>query len=664
MSSFKLQGITWIALVCFLASNAHGLTQLRYSIALDSDGNKQDITYNHPVIANTVVTSLGEGYNGTWYYYPQLDRYIMWFYNGPYSANEQGYANLWSFVGGIDGSARSVYQISLGWTTDQWTNNSTPPLPSDISSQSVFDQYTDTKYVTSSPGSQMYNGSDETTKTAEIEDFRPAWFCVSVQGKNVVIYRYIYLDSEGTSPDPGTQGACCNTSTGSCYISTTGTCSQGYTYLGDNTTCNSCTSEPQTYNLDFGDAPSTYKIKLLNNGARHYIATGVMLGQLITGESDGQPSTLANQDSGDDGVNFPSPFTIGQNVNITVTATALGSINAWLDLNRDGDWDDAEEQILSDEPVTAGTNTLSFMIPDTASSGQSYLHVRYNTAGGLGIYGLAADGEVEDYAVTLEENDSPPVTALTPVPPSHAITTHWSQPAQRINEAQSVLSGWSTISNYNNGPIVTDDWTLDQAQTLRGFRWWGTFDQWVLTSLPTQKPDAFHISIWSHNNTIGTPDTLVWETICDTWTWALAGELDDSTTAFEFTAFLSQDQWFIPEINALTTYWIGISAVYDENTPQTWSWQWLTTTKSHGSPAINIYSTTYNNSAAWPPTVDSVYLSGDYVTYPANTGWDMAFELMTTKTVTTQSELQGDVNGDGVINSDDLFLLLSIINQL
>lgn len=665
MNQWKYIVTFCVALSFCMPPKATAQSQSWYSIAFDLSGDKVDITYDHPVIIDTVVTSTGDGYNGTWYYYPALDRYIMWFHNGPYSSSETGYVEFLAFVGAIDGTNPTSFELDLGWTTPQWTEGDNPPLPANINSQAVYNYYTDSTSIDSISGNGWYmeDGSKESNRKITIDQYNPAWFFVSVQGQNAVIYRYLLHGSDG-SVTPDIQGACCNQTTGDCYITTSGSCAPGYTYLGDNTNCASCTA--QQSNLDFGDAPNSYKTQLANNGARHFLAPGVMLGQLISGESDGQPGPAADQDTGDDGVEFLSALTVGQHVNIQITASTLGALNAWLDLNGDGDWNDAEEQVLFDEPVVTGDTSLSFLIPESASPGDSFMRFRFNTAGGLGADGLAADGEVEDYAVTLTDDTTPIITPLTPIPPLHKITTQWSQPAQRINPTEPILNGWDVLSSYGQGPIIADDWTLSQTMAIQGFRWWGAFDQWALSSLPEQLPDAFHIGIWSNNATFGSPGTLEWETVCDAWNWALAGQLQDGQIAFEFSAFLSQDEWFIPEnLTAATTYWVSISAIYDTSSQIVWPWQWLTTPESHGSPAIMIQSVAdgaTGQSTLWPPALGSNFFSGDYVTYPANVGWDMAFELMTNKPVSASGEqVQGDVNGDGVVTTADLALLISLL---
>ncbi len=663
MNQFKYTLAFCIVLSASTTSGADELTQSWFSIAFDQSGSKVDVTYDNPYISDTVVTSTGDGYNSTWYYYPALDRYIMWFHNGPYSTNEKGIADLWTFIGGLDGTKRSYYEVGMGWTTSQWTDGSKPPMPANISSQTVYNFYTDIAYTDSLNGLVLLTSTREGNNTFTVDQYNPAWFFLSVKGQNMVLYRYLIHGSDD-SVTPETQGACCNQTTGDCYITTSGSCQSGYTYLGNNTTCASCTA--QQFYLDFGDAPSSYKTTIANNGARHYMSASIKLGQLISGESDGQPGQSADLDAGDDGVAFQSDLSVGQSVDIQITASTLGTINAWLDLNGDGDWDDDQEQVLLDEPVVTGDTSVSFFIPESAVPGHSFMRFRFNTAGGLGAYGLAADGEVEDYAVTITDNQPPVVTPLTPVPPSNKITTQWSQPAQRINPSQPILNGWSAVSSYERGPVIADDWTLPETVVIQGFRWWGAFDQWALPILPDQRPDAFHIGIWSNNATLGSPDTLVWETVCDTWNWALAGQLQDGHIAFEFSAFLSQDEWFIPEnVSTTATYWISISSIYDSPSQLIWPWQWLTTPESHESPGVMIQTVTEGTTGQgtnWPPALGSHFLSGDYVTYPANIGWDMAFELMTNKAAVSAGEqILGDINGDGVVNTVDLGILISLL---
>lgn len=164
---------------------------------------------------------------------------------------------------------------------------------------------------------------------------------------------------------------------------------------------------------DFGDAPDTYGTTLARDGARH-LAIGPQLGLIRDPEIDATATTTALGDdmTGDvddeDGVVLPGLFVAGTcdcsgtglGNQIIVNATGPGFLDAWVDFNRDGDFD-ASERIASSFPVHAGTNTLVPAIPTTVSAGPSFARFRLSSTGGLGPMGAAADGEVEDHAVQL-----------------------------------------------------------------------------------------------------------------------------------------------------------------------------------------------------------------------------------------------------------------------
>ncbi|MCX6306832.1 MAG: GEVED domain-containing protein [Bacteroidetes bacterium] len=162
--------------------------------------------------------------------------------------------------------------------------------------------------------------------------------------------------------------------------------------------------------LDFGDAPDSplvgynYPTLLASNGARHTKYTNIRLGALIDAETNGQPNITSLGDDmaisdDEDGVQFVGQMYVGRPASIQVTASVPGYLNAWMDYNQDGDWADAGEPIFTNQPLVAGVNNLTFMIPATASQGKIYSRFRFNTVGGLNYYGLALNGEVEDYRV-------------------------------------------------------------------------------------------------------------------------------------------------------------------------------------------------------------------------------------------------------------------------
>jgi Ca2+-binding RTX toxin-like protein len=164
-------------------------------------------------------------------------------------------------------------------------------------------------------------------------------------------------------------------------------------------------------NADFGDAPDTYHTLLASNGPYH-TPTGPMLGANRDAEADGQPSASADGDdlsniNDEDGVTFATPLltsaTAAHTASIIVNASAAARLDAWIDFNRNGVFDNPSERITAagGTVVAAGNNTLSFSVPAGASVGSTFARFRLSTAGGLAPTGPADDGEVEDYAVSI-----------------------------------------------------------------------------------------------------------------------------------------------------------------------------------------------------------------------------------------------------------------------
>jgi hypothetical protein len=159
---------------------------------------------------------------------------------------------------------------------------------------------------------------------------------------------------------------------------------------------------------DFGDAPDpTYPTLLASSGARHLTGLGVYLGSAVDSEADGQPTAGADGDDvtdtdDEDGVAFASGLEAGGTSHINVTASATGTLSAWIDFNTDGDWADAGEDIFpGGQALTAGVNALNFDVPADAILGDTFARFRFSTDGALSYTGYASDGEVEDYRVTI-----------------------------------------------------------------------------------------------------------------------------------------------------------------------------------------------------------------------------------------------------------------------
>src|SRR5687767_11093898 len=113
---------------------------------------------------------------------------------------------------------------------------------------------------------------------------------------------------------------------------------------------------------DFGDAPQCYPGNLAQNGARHAVS-GLMLGPTKNYEPDGRPHPIAEfpaEEPTDDGVELPAVIYAGQSNGVRVVASAAARLDAWIDWNHDGDWDDPDDRIFAATPVAGGLNTLRF----------------------------------------------------------------------------------------------------------------------------------------------------------------------------------------------------------------------------------------------------------------------------------------------------------------
>jgi len=158
---------------------------------------------------------------------------------------------------------------------------------------------------------------------------------------------------------------------------------------------------------DFGDAPDpTFPTLLANNGARHKIGN-LLLGTMVDADVDGHPAVDATGDDSDgvddeDGVVFnASSLKQGSLGSVTVTANSPGLLNAWIDFNNNGSWNDSGEQIFTNKTLAAGANALTFAIPVDAEVAEVFARFRFNSTGNLAPTGPAEDGEVEDYQIQI-----------------------------------------------------------------------------------------------------------------------------------------------------------------------------------------------------------------------------------------------------------------------
>ncbi|HEX7830152.1 MAG TPA: GEVED domain-containing protein, partial [Thermoanaerobaculia bacterium] len=163
--------------------------------------------------------------------------------------------------------------------------------------------------------------------------------------------------------------------------------------------------------LDFGDAADpSYPTLLASNGARHVVlsANNPTLGTLVDTEANGAPSAGANGDDlatsdDEDGVTFTTQLIPAVTGNVQLTTGATGGIaNLWIDFNANGSWADAGEHVVTEQSMGANASqTFPVAVPAGAVVGTVPVRARISTQAGLGITGLASDGEIEDHLATI-----------------------------------------------------------------------------------------------------------------------------------------------------------------------------------------------------------------------------------------------------------------------
>ncbi|EKV03555.1 hypothetical protein Lepto7375DRAFT_5860 [Leptolyngbya sp. PCC 7375] len=250
---------------------------------------------------------------------------------------------------------------------------------------------------------------------------------------------------------------------------------------------------------DHGDADASYPVDRTNNGAAHTLDGVTYLGNAAYAELQANPSAGADGDdngTGDgdlqddeDGVTFTSTLEADSTATVDIVASVDAPLSAWIDFNNNGSWDDPGEQIFTDEPLTAGTNSLSFAIPAGATIGNTYARFRISPQSGLAPTGIVGGGEVEDYQVAIQ---SAPTSGPTFVcDPSFYVVTGNSIPTKssqlnQVNRSNTpytfdlvgspttTTSGYATnftynalaynpVDNYIYGTIETSD---DDASSL------------------------------------------------------------------------------------------------------------------------------------------------------------------------------------------------------
>jgi uncharacterized repeat protein (TIGR01451 family) len=176
--------------------------------------------------------------------------------------------------------------------------------------------------------------------------------------------------------------------------------------------------------LDYGDAIDTavgtgtgnYKTTISDNGARHILSSNLRLGSQTDADNGTLQNTNADADDTTDAPDDEDSVTtlpvittkVGESYTVPVSITNTTGGNAFLvgyiDFNRDGDFEDAGEKSAT---VTLANNAtsanISFISPSAIVAGTTYMRLRVSSTQtqAESSFGLANNGEVEDYPLTI-----------------------------------------------------------------------------------------------------------------------------------------------------------------------------------------------------------------------------------------------------------------------
>jgi len=175
---------------------------------------------------------------------------------------------------------------------------------------------------------------------------------------------------------------------------------------------------------DYGDLPdiadgttgvTDYETYDSSGGPSHRIVAGLFLGDTVDIEVDGFPDTQAVGDDNDnlddeDGVTiFPTlriipGGTLKLPLAVTNTTGDTAYLEAWIDWNGDGDFDETNEMVadLQDNEDGVFPSFLTIDVPTSIANGvQVGFRIRLSNEDDMTPYGRVASGEIEDYLLGI-----------------------------------------------------------------------------------------------------------------------------------------------------------------------------------------------------------------------------------------------------------------------
>ena len=164
---------------------------------------------------------------------------------------------------------------------------------------------------------------------------------------------------------------------------------------------------------------------------------GSALGMSATDSGTGTVDLVMDDEQG---VSIDYVINPGVVTPVSVVASSSGLLDAWIDYNQDGDWDDFGEKVFNSVVLTEGTNSLFFTAPGFAVDGETFARFRFSPGGRTFPTGVIVNGEVEDYLVSIAPG-TPPVVI---------------DDAYSTNEDTPFTESTSVVGALGDGVLVND----------------------------------------------------------------------------------------------------------------------------------------------------------------------------------------------------------------
>ena len=173
-----------------------------------------------------------------------------------------------------------------------------------------------------------------------------------------------------------------------------------------------------------GTAPGNYQTTAADTGAMHTIDSDLYIGVVPDGDDGTRHNILADADdttlTADEGQISVPPLTENatsyslSSISVTNNTSTSATLTAWIDFDQSGTFDADEVQTIAVSNAGSQTVSLTWSSLPTLTPGTTYARFRLTTdllthSGGptdpdQRSIGVASDGEVEDYALTIQDS--------------------------------------------------------------------------------------------------------------------------------------------------------------------------------------------------------------------------------------------------------------------